>query len=96
MLQNINQHRISPERSKNIDHVALTSMSQGMIPVAADVSGKMKAIDAWYAIELLPTQQKAALITGESGTVRIQTKPKSLIVDWIRKIYRTLLRESGF
>lgn len=92
----VTMKRVSPERTRDIGHSALTSLEQGMIPVAPDASGRMKTIDAWYSIELQPETKGGELIPGESGTVRLKTKRRSLLVDWGRMVYRVLLRESGF
>ncbi|NDV24540.1 M50 family metallopeptidase [Desulfovibrio sp. JC022] len=93
---NVMVKRISPERSRDIEHSALTSMAEGMIPVAPDTSGRMKTVDAWYSIELSPNDSSKDLMLGESGIVRLKTKNKSLLIHWARMVYRTLLRESGF
>lgn len=87
--------RISPARSEHIDHVALTSLSQGLIPVAPDASGRMQMLDSYYAIEIEPSEKKSVLV-GQSGTARLTVKPESLFLNWLRKGYRVFLRESGF
>ncbi|WP_320171222.1 site-2 protease family protein [Maridesulfovibrio sp.] len=86
---------ISPARSEHVDHIALTSLSQGMIPVAPDESGRMSMVDSYYAVEIRPDAE-CPVAVGQSGTVRLNTRPESLLLNWLRKGYRGLLRESGF
>ncbi|WP_415712690.1 HlyD family efflux transporter periplasmic adaptor subunit [Maridesulfovibrio sp.] len=87
--------RISPARSENVEHIALTSLSQGVIPVAPDEKGRMNMVDSYYVIEIKP-EPKSSLLIGQSGTARLRTKPKSLLLSWLRSGYNLLLRESGF
>ena len=88
--------RISPARAETIEHSALTSLGRGIIPVAPDYAGKMRTIDTWYAVELVPAAGSPTPLPGQSGTVRLATKATSLFVSWLRKAYRVVLRESGF
>ena len=65
--------RISPARSENVEHIALTSLSQGVIPVAPDEKGRMNMVDSYYVIEIKP-EPKSSLLIGQSGTARLRTQ----------------------
>lgn len=87
---------ISPARTEHMEYAALTSVAQGMIPVVPDATGRMRMLDSYFAIEIIPESNSPHLLMGQSGTVSLTTKPKSLLLSWIRKAYKVLLRESGF
>lgn len=87
---------ISPAKTEHMEHVALTSIANGVIPVVPDANGRMRLLDSYYAVELAPSPDSPRLLLGQSGMVRLTTKPRSLLLSWTRKAYRVILRESGF
>lgn len=74
--------------------IALCSVGGGPLP-AEEEGGRIHLLEACYRLEIEP-DPGAALHPGRSGTVRLFTESKSLLVEYARFAWSVLVRESGF
>lgn len=87
--------KIGKSKTDSTRHIALTSLASGDIPATQDRYGNISLLEARYVVEIKPT----APITfplGKSGKMRMQTAPRSYLIDLWHKVYRTLVKESNF
>jgi putative peptide zinc metalloprotease protein len=90
--------KVSPVREEIIHHPALTSLAQGSLPVSRTKAGEaMVLLESYYLVEAAVDPQDAqGLRLGQSGEVRLTSRPASLAMTAFRKALRILLRESNF
>ncbi|PIE63289.1 MAG: hypothetical protein CSA26_12815 [Desulfobacterales bacterium] len=85
--------KINNTAATEIPYAALTSEQQGDIPVVAE-NGRLVPLEARYLVEV--TLEKTDFKVGQSGALRMKTKPGSTLVDLWNRAYRIMIRESNF
>lgn len=90
--------KVSPVREEIVRHPALTSLAQGSLPVAKSSSGDaMVLLETYYLVEAAVEPQDAQdLRLGQSGEVRLTSRPTSLLMQGLRRALRILVKESNF
>ncbi|MBI5522287.1 MAG: M50 family metallopeptidase [Desulfarculus sp.] len=90
--------KVSPVREEIVRHPALTSLAQGSLPVVKSASGEaMVLLEAYYLVEAAVEPGDAQeLRLGQSGEVRLTSRPASLLVQGLRRFLRILVKESNF
>lgn len=87
---------IAPARVEKIDHLALTSLRKGELPVFHDERGRWILAETFYAVEVALEGDLKGIGMGRSGSIEIRGKARSLVMDLLRHLWSVLLRESGF
>ncbi len=88
--------KVSPVRKETINHVGLTSMAHGNLPVARDKRGALVMLDSYYLIEIDLRQSPPEMAFGQGGNVWLKSKPRSRLADGGRALYRLFLRETNY
>ncbi len=87
--------KISKSKIDSTSHIALTSLASGDIPATRDSYGNISILEARYVVEIRPDSPMPFPL-GKSGKMRMQTAPRSYLIDMWHKVYRTLVKESNF
>ncbi|MGB2985628.1 MAG: HlyD family efflux transporter periplasmic adaptor subunit [Phycisphaerae bacterium] len=87
---------VDPVRATYLAHRSLSSVSGGDIAVTPDSQNRLKIVDSYYEVEVVPDALAYPLRLGQTGWVWMRTTPRSRLADGVRYIYRVLIRESSF
>jgi putative peptide zinc metalloprotease protein len=85
----------TPVPEKQTEHLALTSLHGGPLTVLPR-EGRMQLVHSYYRTKAEFADGKKFPRLGQTGTIWVKTKPKSLAMDALRQVRRILLQESNF
>jgi putative peptide zinc metalloprotease protein len=87
---------VNPVRAETMDYLALTSQAKGVFPVIKEPRGKLLMLESYYTLEIALAKQPVDARIGQTGVVWLTTRPRSLLADAGRRLYRILVRELSF
>ncbi len=86
---------VRPSRVEVLAHRAVASVAGGDVLVE-DRLGRLVAMETRYEVELSLAHPPPGLPLGQSGRVVLESEPRSLLTDVLRRARNVLLRESDF
>ncbi len=88
--------KIDTVRSQVMKYLSITSAAKGEVPVIPDQFGRLIIRGSYFAVEIEFDSENRILKMGQSGKLIFKSKPRSLLINIAKDIYKGLLREVNF